>query len=1249
MLTKKIISTLLAEIMLLGAFVITVGAEDSSEGEIENTKPKYTYNTSNAKATIDYLSGRYYTIKEAEDDKGEDEVVLGDPVDTEEKKLATMDLRFEKDGYRLYVDAYSGEVAVYCIATGEVLFSNPYTVGSTDSTDSIKSQLLSQLAVKYIDIESGTENTYYSYEWAATRGQINVKNIKNGIRVEYTIGREEGRMLVPRQIEKSAFETKILEPLAAALEKGKDNFHYKKFTAYYLLKDTSTLTSQQAVTEMQKQFPITKKMAVYILDSSTATTEMARLEGYIKTYVPAYTYEELDEDHLYAEYESEDKNPPLFKMALEYTLDEYGMEVRLPANGIRFNETLYQLYSVEILPYMGAGMNPNPGYTFFPDGSGALFDFQKIAALGTATTVTGKVYGQDFAYHTITGTQQEILRYPVFGLVETETLTIAPETEGGTTEEGGTESGESDGTATAAEEEVLTKQQDRGFLAIVEEGDAMLELSTYHAVRTSPYNTVRMIVYPRPQDTYNIADAISVGSNDTWTVVSARKYTGNYKVRYIMLTDPDLAKEKEIEEYYDCSYVGMAKAYREYLERKEILTRLTADDVKENIPLYIETFGCIDSVEKFLSIPINTMAPLTSFEDIKTMYEELSSNGVDNINFILTGYTKGGVLKPAYPYKLKWEKAVGGKSGFEDLIEYAKENGVGIFPDFDFAFISSNNLFDGLTLKSHAIKTIDNRYTSKRVYASTKQTYMGYFELAVSPAYYSRFYEKLTERYLKYEPVGIAVSSLGSYLNSDFDEDEPYNRADSQEFTVEAFKYFAENYDSVLTSGGNAYTWKYVDHIKDVALDSSRYAQAAAAVPFIGMVLHGYVQFAGEPINMEGNIDYAFLKAIENGANLNFILSYQNTNLLKNYETSSKNYSVRYDIWFDDLVGIYNELNSVVKDLQTSLIVDHQFIDGQRIPDDDEILADAEAALKEAIKVEDELIITSEEALRAKLLEARKGIATRTADVTRYSNTTLDYYQTLLGEYNLRILDTKVQAFKDADLAYNTAVANAAAKKEEYDKLSAELEALKANGATAEEQAAKQALIDALAAEIIALTTQSTDSLKLREEAVAQLTSHVTLVYNYANGIITTAAQSKTAFEMSQEYYALLVEHSTFDKDILDGLKALIDGVVKANSDAQETVEEAINLAKSTYNKLITLEGFEVAEFVPNNSGASGEGNTDTTVDDTSDYKADDYMIVRVTYDNGTSFVLNFNNYDVTIEIDGVRYTIDAYGYVVLK
>ena len=67
---------------------------------------------------------------------------------------------------------------------------------------------------------------------------------------------------------------------------------------------------------------------------------------------------------------------------------------------------------------------------------------------------------------------------------------------------------------------------------------------------------------------------------------------------------------------------------------------------------------------------------------------------------------------------------------------------------------------DGLSLKKHAVKTIDNRYTSKREYSATKQTFVSYYQLAVSPAYFNRFYEKFTENYLKYEPIGISVSTL---------------------------------------------------------------------------------------------------------------------------------------------------------------------------------------------------------------------------------------------------------------------------------------------------------------------------------------------------------------------------------------------------------------------------------------------------------------------------------------------------------
>ena len=60
---------------------------------------------------------------------------------------------------------------------------------------------------------------------------------------------------------------------------------------------------------------------------------------------------------------------------LEYTLSEDGLVVSLPANGIRFDETLYKLQNITLLPYMGAGTYTNDGYTFIPDGSGALMDY----------------------------------------------------------------------------------------------------------------------------------------------------------------------------------------------------------------------------------------------------------------------------------------------------------------------------------------------------------------------------------------------------------------------------------------------------------------------------------------------------------------------------------------------------------------------------------------------------------------------------------------------------------------------------------------------------------------------------------------------------------------------------------------------------------------------------------------------------------------------------------------------------------
>ena len=872
---------------------------------------------------------------------------------TPEDKLATMTKYLEKGNFALYVEPVSGEIAYVNNKTGQILFSNPYDVSQTSSSASVKAQLLSQIQIKYTDNDS--ELDLYSFTEACQRGQITVKKIKNGVRVEYVMGREETRKLVPKQIERSRFEELIMANIPEGTAR-------QKMEAFYQLKDPfdDTLT-ERAKRELIATFPICNEMAIYIFDPFASDRELNQIEGYIKQYCPEYTYETLEEDHAITQYEGTDAAPVLFRLSLEYTLDDDGnLDVRLPANGIRFDESAFSLTYIRPLPYFGAGSNDYSGYTFFPDGSGSLVRFEDIGT--KPLTLTGQLYGEDYAYQVIGGAHKEVMRMPVYGVVETNVALPKTVTDPDTN------------VTTTTYAEILTAdgepyaKKTNGFLAIIEEGDALASISTDHGGSLHKYNTVYTSFSPRPKDSYNLAESISVGQNATYTVVSERKYTGSYRIKYIMLTDDELAAESGLKDYYEASYVGMAKAYREYLEAEGILSDLT--DVEDSIPLYIESFGCIEDIERILSIPVEVLKPLTTFDDLKEMYNKLSEAGITNINYKLTGYANGGMNDTA-AYNVKFEKKVGGNSGFTEFCEYAAANKIGVFPDFDFANVSVFEMFDGVTMRKHLVKTMDNRYTSKRYYDSTLQSYQRGYSLAISPSVYSYFYEHFNEKYSALSPIGISVSTLGTDLNSDFDKKDPYNREDSKGFTIDLLADIDEDYQNVMIEGGNVYALQYADHILGVSLDSSRYTNASEAVPFVGMVLHGSVNFAGTAINMAGDIQYELLKAIENGSSLYFTLSMQNTSLLKEDVEFNKYYSVAFDIWYDEVVSIYNELNDVMADLQTKKIADHEFLIGERTPSAEELEADAIAAEAERLAQEEADKLAAEKADKKAKLEQR--------------------------------------------------------------------------------------------------------------------------------------------------------------------------------------------------------------------------------------------------------------------------------------
>ncbi|MBE6688106.1 MAG: hypothetical protein E7588_02375 [Ruminococcaceae bacterium] len=847
---------------------------------------------------------------------------VGSKIDNEADKLEDMYLVYSAYGYDMYYDRISAEVAVKNTKTGQILFTNPYDVNTGISSEAVKQKLMSQIIIKYTDMSSGNEFEMLSFVDAAIKRQVTAKRIRGGIRVEYTMGREETRKLVPRRIEKTRFEDIILSKI-------KDTKEKEYLAAFFTLMDLSDPTlPETARAEIRAKYEVADQMALYVIDPNIKERELLILEDTIKKYTQ-YSFDDMLDDHSQTMYEGTENASALFKLALEYYIDEDGLRVRLPAKGIRYDSASFTLNNMVILPYLGAGRQGNTGYTMIPDGSGALIRFEDLGVSSAA--VTGKIYGQDYAFHEISGQNMETWRLPVFGVIEDYVYdesgeqildeNLVYEEEGIDDEEEDDEDEEDE-----AEESAAFKTESRGYVAILTEGDSLAEITSEHGGALHKYHSVYTTFYPRQKDSYMLDGVSATGANAMWTVESPRKYVGNYTLKFIMLSGEE------------ANYTGMATKYREYLEKNGYLTKLEKDD--SDIPLYIENFGVVQTTEKRFGLPVEVDTPLTTFEQSVEILQALKDKDINNINLILRGWSNGG-LRTEPVSKLKVEKVLGGEKELKALNAYAKENNIGLFPSFDFTYArrGTDGSFDGFNAKEDTSKTIDNRTAGKKEYDPLYQQFDKTGLMLISPNRILPFYEKISDKYHKLGIAGISVPTLGSDINSDHNEDDPLNREDSKELIVELLQRFKNDEYEVMVNAGNSYAFKYADHIVDVPLDSSERQTTSESIPFFGMVLHGYTDFAGTAINLAGDYKYNLLKTIENGANPYFILSYDNTSNLKN-TVFNEYYSVRFGTWFGeetddegnvtytggDVLETYNTLNEALKPVRNSVVVSHDYI-----------------------------------------------------------------------------------------------------------------------------------------------------------------------------------------------------------------------------------------------------------------------------------------------------------------------------------
>lgn len=619
--------------------------------------------------------------------------------------------------------------------------------------------------------------------------------------------------------------------------------------------------------ELIKTYTMLEDEPLYILSEYAPDYKIEKLYYQLKD--TGFTYEDLAEhNEKYGLPKYENQNIQI-TVTVNYELCEQGFKASVPCEEITLDgdATLTAIY---LLPYYEAAFSTEEGYMLLPDGSGALIDFSNDRL--SLSDVAVPIYGNDDAITLKQKTEySQRATMPVFGISKAEKAT----------------------------------------LAVIEKGDAMATVYSTLSGRTVPVSTTYCGFTLRP---YEMITLQSVSTNTSYNIYSSESYDGEISVLYILL-------DKE-----NTSYSKMAGIYRNYLEESNQLSK----NQKSGYPLSIEFLGAIGKTKNFLGIPYTETYALTTLDDALSVINQLKSGSSYELTVKYTGWANGGLVQK-YANRISLVPEIGSKKEFESFNNTLKGWDINCYYSVNLQQINHKLINTRVNILKKGVKCLYNDVASKPLFnlatmlpmtektfqtnQNQPQSYM------LSPKYLSSLAKNAAEGFKKLGAELTAYDDLGSLLYSDFSKKNYSSRQES----LEAIRKALSGREGYAVNGGDAYTLKNAAHIYGISLTSSRKLIYDLEVPFVQMVLHGYVSYSGEAINLADNPDTALLKSVETGALLHYTFAQSNTEQLKNSDFNHY-YSVLYETWSESIEEHYHKIASAQKRLASQLITEHKYL-----------------------------------------------------------------------------------------------------------------------------------------------------------------------------------------------------------------------------------------------------------------------------------------------------------------------------------
>lgn len=579
-----------------------------------------------------------------------------------------------------------------------------------------------------------------------------------------------------------------------------------------------------------------------------------------------YTYDELAIDN--AEHGKEDETPvkQSVVVSVDYYLDGNDLIVRIPTGEIQSNKE-YPLKSLEVLPYF-LSTDRTDGYLFVPDGSGALIylDNHKLQEY----QFSARYFGGDVLMGVDNYEASPVMMtLPVYGI----------------------------------------KTGDAAVLGIIEQGAEVATLETYINGYYSGIPLTRTSLSFAIRDEQTVASYSDSATPFTLKKTSDDYYSDDIQIRYCFLADED------------ADYTGMAKAYQNYLLEQDALAQNSMED---QAPLFVELLGLIDKQKYFLGIPYEGTEVLTTFSQAQEILTDLESRGIQNMKVDYDGIVNGGINQRAIS-KVEVTKELGGQQGLKKLQSVAQSLGATIYPNVNLQTLSTSKglnknhksfLLSGELAQRYSYDLIENK--AKK--ASKYPTYI------VSPTYMTNYIEAFETSYQTLGMNTLASDDFMTFIAANYKKGEQVSMTNAIPYYMDSLELLSGNHNLML-SNPISLAYRNVTYVTDVPTENSGLKILDASVPFVQMVLDGYVTYSSEKVNQDTkDLNDDLMKAMETKSALKFTFMSADTTVLQD-TTNNDVFMAEYSTWSDIIGDYYEEYNAFYQVVKDATIVEHELID----------------------------------------------------------------------------------------------------------------------------------------------------------------------------------------------------------------------------------------------------------------------------------------------------------------------------------